>query len=161
MVIIDQENWVKETCLPFRNLIKTRRDNGPRFKSRIPLKIFLLSTHISSTERNKFKLDELLDDVISKPLRLSALRSTFQESTGMRHDTENQPQSTLKSILKGREILVVDDNAVNRRVAEGALKKYGAVVTCVNGGKSAVESLKPPHKFDACFMDLQMPEIDG
>ncbi len=53
------------------------------------------------------------------------------------------------------------DNAVNRIVAAGALKKYGAIVTCVDSGKEAISRLQPPHKFDACFMDVQMPEMDG
>jgi hypothetical protein len=58
-------------------------------------------------------------------------------------------------------LAVVDDNAVNRIVAAGALKKYGAIVTCVDSGKEAISRLQPPHKFDACFMDVQMPEMDG
>ncbi|KAI3465534.1 hypothetical protein Pfo_022197 [Paulownia fortunei] len=160
MVLIDQEDWDKDTCFPFHNLIKMMRHNSSRGKWGFPLKIFLLAACVSSTDRNKLKLDELADDLITKPLRLSALISTFQEATGKRLDTRGKP-STLTSLLKGKQILVVDDNVVNRRVAEGALKKYGAVVTCVEGGKFAVELLKPPHKFDACFMDLQMPEMDG
>ncbi|PIN20373.1 Sensory transduction histidine kinase [Handroanthus impetiginosus] len=156
MVLIDQEDWDKETCFPLHNLIKMMKHDSSRGK----LKIFLLSTCISSTNRNKIKLDDLVDDLITKPLRLSALVSTLQEAMGKRLDTRDKP-STLTSLLKGKQILVVDDNVVNRRVAEGALKKYGAVVTCVERGKLAVELLKPPHKFDACFMDLQMPEMDG
>jgi histidine kinase 2/3/4 (cytokinin receptor) len=50
---------------------------------------------------------------------------------------------------------------VNRKVAEGVLQKYGVVVTCVEGSKTALKMLKPPHHFDACFMDLQIPEMDG
>lgn len=159
MVLIDQEDW-DDTCFQFHNLIKLMRHDSSRGKSGFPLKIFLLATSISSTDRNKLKLEELVDDLITKPLRLSALLSTFQEVTGKRLDASGKP-STLRGLLKGKQILVVDDNVVNRRVAEGALKKYGAVVTCVEGGKFAVELLKPPHKFDACFMDLQMPEMDG
>ena len=47
------------------------------------------------------------------------------------------------------------------RVAAGALKKYGADVVCSDSGKSAIPMLKPPHDIDACFMDIQMPEMDG
>ncbi|KAL0311148.1 UNVERIFIED_CONTAM: Histidine kinase [Sesamum angustifolium] len=160
MVLIDQESWDKETCFLFHSLIKKMRHTTSRSVRGFSLKIFLLATCLSSTDRNKLKLDELVDDLITKPLRLSALVSTFQEATGKRLDTRRKP-SRLRNLLKGRQILVVDDNVVNRRVAEGALKKYGAVVTCVEGGKFAVELLKPPHEFDACFMDLQMPEMDG
>jgi histidine kinase 2/3/4 (cytokinin receptor) len=34
-------------------------------------------------------------------------------------------------------------------------------VECVNSGRAAIAKLKPPHNFDACFMDVQMPEMDG
>ncbi|MED6144021.1 Hexokinase-3 [Stylosanthes scabra] len=71
------------------------------------------------------------------------------------------PSLSLHNLLRGRKILVVDDNNVNRTVAAGALKKYGADVVCVSSGKDAIAKLKPPHQFDACFMDIQMPEMDG
>lgn len=71
------------------------------------------------------------------------------------------PGSSLRNLLLGRKILIVDDNNVNLRVAAGALKKYGADVVCAESGKKAISLLKPPHHFDACFMDIQMPEIDG
>lgn len=160
MVLIDQEIWDKETSFPFHDLMKKMRNDHYSDKSRSLLKIFLLATTISSIDRNKLKLDELVDDLILKPLRLNALTSVFLGAIGKRLDSRDEP-SPLRSLLKGKQILVVDDNSVNRRVAEGALRKYGAVVTCVEGGKFAVDLLKPPHKFDACFMDLQMPEMDG
>ncbi|RYR04095.1 hypothetical protein Ahy_B06g083668 [Arachis hypogaea] len=49
----------------------------------------------------------------------------------------------------------------NRKVAKGVLQKYGATVTYVEGGRAALQMLKPLHNFDAGFMDLQMPEMDG
>lgn len=69
--------------------------------------------------------------------------------------------SFLQSLLFGKKILVVDDNRVNRRVAAGALKKFGADVECAESGKAALALLQLPHNFDACFMDIQMPEMDG
>jgi len=69
--------------------------------------------------------------------------------------------STLGSLLHKKQIIVVDDNVVNLKVAAGALKKYGAEVTCADSGKKAIALLTPPHRFDACFMDIQMPEMDG
>lgn len=66
-----------------------------------------------------------------------------------------------QSLLHNKKILVVDDNCVNLRVAADALKKFGADVKCVESGKAALEMLQLPHKFDACFMDIQMPEMDG
>ncbi|GKE44405.1 histidine kinase 3 [Tanacetum coccineum] len=57
--------------------------------------------------------------------------------------------------------LFIYDNNVNLQVAEGVLKKYGAEVVCADGGRKAISLLKPPHSFDTCFMDIQMPEMDG
>lgn len=68
---------------------------------------------------------------------------------------------SLRHLLLGRKILIVDDNNVNLKVAAAGLKRYGAAVVCVERGKKATELLTPPHQFDACFMDIQMPEMDG
>ncbi|KAI8010638.1 Histidine kinase 2 [Camellia lanceoleosa] len=38
---------------------------------------------------------------------------------------------------------------------------YEAIVTYADSGKAALEKLKPTHNFDACFMDLQMPKMEG
>nr|7P8D_A Chain A, Receiver domain of histidine kinase 4 [Arabidopsis thaliana]7P8D_B Chain B, Receiver domain of histidine kinase 4 [Arabidopsis thaliana] len=65
------------------------------------------------------------------------------------------------ALLTGKKILVVDDNIVNRRVAAGALKKFGAEVVCAESGQVALGLLQIPHTFDACFMDIQMPQMDG
>ncbi|XLR27601.1 hypothetical protein S83_055501 [Arachis hypogaea] len=69
--------------------------------------------------------------------------------------------SKLGNLSLSKRILVVDDNAGNRKVAKGVLQKYGATVTYVEGGRAALQMLKPLHNFDAGFMDLQMPEMDG
>ncbi|KAM7461273.1 hypothetical protein LguiA_029394 [Lonicera macranthoides] len=105
----------------------------------------------------------LVANVLAKPLHLSALISCFQDTLriGTKRQVKRGESSTLRILLRGKQILVVDDNMVNRRVVEDALKKYGAIVTCLDSGKAALRMLNPPHSFDACFMDLQMPEMDG
>jgi PAS domain S-box-containing protein len=57
-------------------------------------------------------------------------------------------------------ILLVDDNGVNRQVAGEILKKSGCIVTLVENGKKAIE-LVASNNFDLIFMDIQMPEMDG
>ena len=57
-------------------------------------------------------------------------------------------------------VLLVEDNAVNRCVAAGLLKKRGYVVEAVEDGKQALEALAT-ERFDLVLMDVQMPEIDG
>lgn len=125
-------------------------------------KVFLLAKSINPTKHNELKTANLVSDVLVKPLRFSVLISCFQETFITKDKTRvTRKAPTLGTLLRDKKILVVDDNVVNRRVAEGALKKYGAIVTCVDSGKAALDKLGPPHCFDACFMDLQMPEMDG
>ena len=57
-------------------------------------------------------------------------------------------------------VLVVDDNATNRKVAELILESMGADVACVENGREGVEAVERG-MFDVVLMDLQMPVMDG
>lgn len=129
-------------------------------------KMILLATNISDAEFDRAKAAGFADTVIMKPLRASMVAACLQQVLGIgrkRQQGKDTPNgsSYLQSLLCGKKILVVDDNRVNRRVAAGALKKFGADVECVESGKAALALLQLPHNFDACFMDIQMPEMDG
>lgn len=156
MVLIDKDVWDKDTGPTIHRLFKEHGVNGKEESTESP-KIFLLATS-SLQETIALKSAGYVTNVMIKPLRLGVLIGCFQEAFGK---VNRKKPSILGNLLRGKQILVVDDNAVNRRVAEGALKKYGAKVTCVESGRAAISLLSPPHKFNACFMDLQMPEMDG
>jgi hypothetical protein len=57
-------------------------------------------------------------------------------------------------------ILVAEDNPVNQRVATAMLKRRGHQVTIAGNGAEAVRCVAT-QAFDAVFMDVQMPELDG
>ncbi len=57
-------------------------------------------------------------------------------------------------------ILVVEDNAVNRRMLEVMLKRFGYVPAFAEDGRQAVAELQS-HRYDLVLMDMQMPEMDG
>ncbi|KAL0539638.1 hypothetical protein IC582_023854 [Cucumis melo] len=139
------------------------KQNGHTLK--LP-KLILLATSMSTVEIDKAKEMGFSDTVIMKPLRASMIGACLQQVLGsgkkrqLGKDMANG-SNFLKGLLCGKKILVVDDNKVNRRVAAGALKKFGADVECVESGKAALALLQLPHTFDACFMDIQMPEMDG
>jgi CheY-like chemotaxis protein len=59
-----------------------------------------------------------------------------------------------------KRILVVDDNLINRRVAQRQLQRLGYVVDTVDGGKSALEALSKA-SYSVVLMDCEMPEMDG
>lgn len=160
MILIDKDAWEKECSIFYT--IKKRRQNGIKGDPVNLLKIFLLATHLSPDEHDKFKSVGVIDDILMKPLWLSSLVRFYRESLGSEKKQVNRKKvSKLGNLLMHKQILVVDDNAVNRKVAEGVLRSYGAIVTTVASGKAALKMLQLPHNFDACFMDLQMPEMDG
>ncbi len=57
-------------------------------------------------------------------------------------------------------VLVVDDVAVNRRIAQAKIEKLGHTVTQADGGRRSVE-IYASQAFDIVFMDIQMPDVDG
>ena len=60
------------------------------------------------------------------------------------------------------KVLIVDDNAVNLKVAVGLLRKIFKIqVDTANDGYSAVEMVKEGNDYDLIFMDYMMPEMDG
>ncbi|XP_058103118.1 histidine kinase 3-like isoform X2 [Magnolia sinica] len=160
VVLVDNEAWSKDTDLASCFSNKLRKDGG----SDSP-KLFLLANSISSTKINAATSHVYFPTVIMKPLRASMLAASLQRAMGVGNKGNGRngtvPLLSLHNLLHGKQILVVDDNVVNLRVAAGALKKYGAQVASADSGKKAITMLKPPHDFDACFMDIQMPEMDG
>jgi two-component system, sensor histidine kinase len=62
--------------------------------------------------------------------------------------------------LKGRRILLAEDNFLNRLVAVNSLTYFGMDVTETVNGKEAIEKLRN-EAFDLVLMDLQMPEMGG
>ncbi len=61
-------------------------------------------------------------------------------------------------------LLLVDDNAVNRKVASEIMKKAGCLVDTVDSGFKAIEMVRASFSermYDAVFMDIQMPDMDG
>jgi CheY-like chemotaxis protein len=57
-------------------------------------------------------------------------------------------------------ILLVDDNAVNLKLASLMLKKLGYHADIATNGIEAIEALENK-SYDIVFMDIQMPEMDG
>ncbi len=63
-------------------------------------------------------------------------------------------------LRQGLKVLVVDDNPVNRLVAQRLLQKTGCAVTIANDGASAIAACEGD-AFDVVLLDVHMPEMDG
>lgn len=77
---------------------------------------------------------------------------------------EEFPQTASEDIeLKGRRILLVDDNEMNLEIAEDILNDAEFIVETADDGKTAVAMLqeKGASYYDCILMDIQMPEMNG
>jgi signal transduction histidine kinase/DNA-binding response OmpR family regulator len=73
---------------------------------------------------------------------------------------ERQANSGAMPLLHGARVLVVEDNAVNQKVARRMIEQLGCRVDVAANGREALELLE--HGFyDVVFMDVHMPEMDG
>ncbi|KAJ8773592.1 hypothetical protein K2173_005838 [Erythroxylum novogranatense] len=163
IILVEKDSWITGERNGTNLWLLDCKQNGQMYK--LP-KMILLATNINKTEFDNAIAAGFADTVIMKPLRATMVAACLQQVLELgkkRLPGKDIPNGTsfLQNPLCGRKILVVDDNRVNRRVAAGALKKFGADVECADSGKAALELLKVPHDFDACFMDIQMPEMDG
>ncbi len=65
--------------------------------------------------------------------------------------------------LEGIKILLVEDNALNREIAQELLKESGAIIDTAEDGSEALARIHTarPHQYDVILMDIQMPIMDG
>lgn len=62
---------------------------------------------------------------------------------------------------EGPKVLVVDDNAINRRVLAGMVRALGCEVEMAGDGSEAIEQIQKDQSFQLVFMDCEMPGMDG
>ncbi len=77
---------------------------------------------------------------------------------------ENAEQAAETEIsLKGKKILLVEDNELNREIATDILEDQGIVVDTAEDGRAAVEMMRQKGSawFDCILMDIQMPYMNG
>ena len=102
------------------------------------------------------------DAIATKPIRSVKLAHLVDGVlSGQAPQVTAEPeQRTALTTYYGRQILLVEDNPVNQRVAQRMLQKLAAEVVIANNGAEALERLAE-RPFDAVLMDCQMPVMDG
>lgn len=99
---------------------------------------------------------------LNKPIDQSILLNTLIKTAKI--STPEKQLTTANSANKvpqfSARVLVVEDNTVNQKVAQGLLKKFGLQVDLAANGEEAIKSLETL-PFDLVFMDCQMPVMDG
>ncbi len=116
-----------------------------------------------------------MDDYLAKPFKKEDLRGKLVKwmgrSVGSCRDQERPPavaeatrdepktDERAGSSMAG-DVLVVDDNAVNRKLASATLRRLGYRAKQVTDGREAVAAFQA-ERFDAILMDIEMPVMNG
>ena len=100
----------------------------------------------------------------SKPMFMSDLRETLMSALGQKlTDVSQELLPEEDADFKDRHILLVEDNELNREIAQEILREYGFRVDTAENGAVAVEKVRTaaPGSYDLVLMDVQMPVMDG
>ncbi|WP_243138328.1 response regulator [Faecalibacterium prausnitzii] len=100
----------------------------------------------------------------AKPMFMFDLRETLMSALGQKPaDAVQRLLPEKNADFKGKHILLVEDNELNREIAQEILREYGFLVDSAENGAVAVEkvSTAAPGSYDLLLMDVQMPIMDG
>lgn len=74
---------------------------------------------------------------------------------------KNKKENLQKFISNDLKVLIVDDNPVNLKVAQGIISSYQCKIMTALSGYEAIEILKNDNSYDMIFLDHMMPQMDG
>ena len=102
-------------------------------------------------------------EVQSEQGKGTAISVTLSLSPSDSAPAAEAPHEVQNTDLSGLRLLLVEDNELNREIANTLLEAKGAVITNAVNGAEAVELFRnsPPGTFDVILMDVMMPVMDG
>ena len=97
----------------------------------------------------------------AKPLFMSDLKSALLAANNLIEKVEEASWTQVD--FAGKRILVVEDNELNREIAQAILEETGFAVETAPDGTDAVSMVRQSaeYYYDAILMDVQMPVMDG
>jgi two-component system, sensor histidine kinase and response regulator len=99
---------------------------------------------------------------LSKPVKPAELFTCLENlGTGVAAALLATGPAELRATIYRGNVLVVDDNPVNQKVAQRFLERVGCTVALASDGLEAVELCGPTSPFDLLLMDVHMPRMDG
>jgi signal transduction histidine kinase/DNA-binding response OmpR family regulator len=108
------------------------------------------------------RLAEMMEGTIAVESR-EGMGSTFTFTFLTELPAEERPAATDqdRTLLQGKRILLVDDNATNRRVLILQTTAWGMLPSEARSGAEALACLEREQPFDVAVLDMLMPEMDG
>ncbi len=105
-----------------------------------------------------------INGFISKPLFKSRLVYIFNQIAEKDKNKEQPEEESFTEVkLNGKRILLVEDNELNREIAEEIIGETGVTVESAENGREALEKFERSDEnyYDMILMDIQMPIMNG
>lgn len=139
------------------NIRALKGDNAP------PL-ILYSSIPLLDEAMRKRVADAKFAGQLMKPAKTLAMLSTLARAicpeVRLAEHVDQSFQEGFATVEGGLEILLVDDNAINRKIGAKILSRLGYDPSVVNSGEAAIDTCMS-RRFDIVFMDIEMPDMDG
>jgi CheY-like chemotaxis protein len=138
-----------------------QQDNGPP-----PPMVIMITAYGREVLADAYQAGEApFVGFLTKPVTPRQLADAVQRAInnkGLPRTLPSRPAMDRLRRLAGLRLLVVEDNMLNRQVADELLTGEGAQTVLAEGGLEGVSMvLAGSEPFDAVLMDIQMPDIDG
>ncbi len=147
--------------MPGRDGVETAREIRRRVGDELPI---IILTAYDWSEVEAQARDAGIQAFIEKPLFRSRLVYALK-SVLARDESRPKlaPAVLAEDSHEGKRVLLVEDNELNREIAQELLSFIGVQVETAADGREAVERVEQstPGSFDLIFMDIQMPVLDG
>ena len=102
---------------------------------------------------------------VSKPIFMSELRKVLMQPKAGEQMATVEEAVTQEKVhdYRGKRILLVEDNELNREIATAILEETGMSIDSADDGDVAVAMIEeaPADRYDLILMDIQMPKMDG
>jgi CheY-like chemotaxis protein len=122
--------------------------------------IIMLSSADLASDRQRFD-DARISERLLKPVSQATLRRAIRAALNHAPDAAAVAVPAAAQVpLESPRVLLVEDNAVNQKLARRLLEKAGVMVETAVNGREAVERANAGG-YQVIFMDCQMPEMDG
>ncbi len=128
-------------------------------------------TSVLTDEMKAISKEAGIDDFLTKPIPHNYLIKTICKWTLTQNNQEdsiqNQTDESLKEILKGKRLLLADDEMVNRMLLAKSLKSLGLEVDSISDGNEILEKYQEnikddsAKKYDIILTDINMQKLNG
>jgi signal transduction histidine kinase/DNA-binding response OmpR family regulator len=98
---------------------------------------------------------------LPKPINRSLLLNVLNKALGQETPPLPSPRPQVGKRYFAGKVLLVEDNAINQEIAKAMLEELGLTVDLAENGAIALEKIKQQDVYQAVFMDIQMPVMDG